>query len=134
MAHTHITFQAIHIYFAKVKKPPDEFCTHLFFASTIILIFGGLFLHRLSRLLKFKINWLRVPKTEFARQNSEPGVRIQIQVNPVGSQERSLPEATPKTDPLSSAQFQIMGYAIHSIQEWNPKNILDLTLMDNSHS
>ena len=51
-----------------MKNPPDEFCTHLFFASAIILIFGGLFLHILSRLIKFNTNCLRVPTTDFARQ------------------------------------------------------------------
>ena len=52
----------------KVKKLPEGFCTYLFFASAIILIFGGLFLHRFSRLLKANFNWLRVPTTDFARQ------------------------------------------------------------------
>ena len=46
----------------KLKNPPDGFFTHLFFASAIILIFGGLFLHRLSMLLKFNPNRIRVPK------------------------------------------------------------------------
>ena len=32
MALTPKTFQAIHIYFTKVKNTPDGFCTHLFFA------------------------------------------------------------------------------------------------------
>ena len=52
----------------KVKKPPDGFLTHIFFASAIILIFGGLFLHSLSRKLKVNLNWLRVPTTEFSKQ------------------------------------------------------------------
>ena len=68
MAHTPKTFQAIHIYFTILKKPTDLFFTHLFFASAIILIFGGLFLHSLSRILKVKPNLLRVPETEFARE------------------------------------------------------------------
>ena len=51
-----------------VTKPPYGFCTHLFFASGIILIFGGLFLHRISKIIKVKLNWLRVPTTESARQ------------------------------------------------------------------
>ena len=46
-----------------MKKPTDGFCTHIFFASEIIIIFGGLFLHRLSRILKV---W--VAKTDFERQ------------------------------------------------------------------
>ena len=65
MSHTPKTFQEIHIYFTKVKNPPDVFCTHIFFASKTILIFGGLFLNRLSGILRFDINWLRVPTTDF---------------------------------------------------------------------
>ena len=53
------TLYAIHIYFTKVKNPTDGFCTNIFFTSEIVLIFGGLFLHRLSRLIKVNINWLR---------------------------------------------------------------------------
>ena len=68
MSHTPKTFQAIHIYFTKLKRPPDGFFTHLFFASEIILILGGLFLHRLSRILKVNLNWISVPTTDFARQ------------------------------------------------------------------
>ena len=50
----------------KVKKPPDGFYTCIFFASAIILIFGGLFLHRLSRLLKVNLKWIRVKTTDSA--------------------------------------------------------------------
>ena len=43
----------------KLKNPPDGFCTHQLFASTIILIFGGLFFHRISRILKIGTeNWV----------------------------------------------------------------------------
>ena len=65
MAHTPKQFQFI---LKKVKKPPDGFCTRLFFALEIIVISSGFFLHRLSRILKIKLNWLSVPKTDFARQ------------------------------------------------------------------
>ena len=65
MSHTSKTFQAIHIYFTKMKKPPDEFFTNLFFAEARILTFGGLSLHMFSRKLKVKPNCLRVPKTDF---------------------------------------------------------------------
>ena len=51
-----------------VNKPPDVFCTHILFASSIILIFGGLFSHRLYRILKVKSNFLRVPTTDFSRR------------------------------------------------------------------
>ena len=66
------TSQAIHVYFQKVKKPPDGFCNHLFFASVIILIFDGLFLHRISRLSKVKKNCIRITTTEFSREKAEP--------------------------------------------------------------
>ena len=104
MAHTHKTSQAMHIYFTKMKKPTDTFCTHLFFASAIILIFGGLFLHRIPRLLKVNLNLIRAPTTDFSRKNAEPGGRIQIQVISFGRQKRSLPKDAPKIDPLFSAK------------------------------
>ena len=68
MSHTPKKFQSIHIYFTKVKKPPDGLCIHLLFASAIILIFSGIILHSLSRILKVNIKLLRVPTTEFSRQ------------------------------------------------------------------
>ena len=55
------TFQYIHTYSTKVKNPPDGIFTHILFSSEIILIFSGLFLHRLYRLLKVNIKWIRVP-------------------------------------------------------------------------
>ena len=68
MAHTPKTFQDVHIFLQKVKKPPDGFFNNIFFASAIILLFCGLFLHRLSRILKFKLKWVRAQKTDFSRQ------------------------------------------------------------------
>ena len=82
----------------KLKKRPDGFFTHLFFASAIILIFGALILHRLSRLLKYNRNLIRLPKLSLQDKNVEPGEITQIQSIPVGRQERSLPKATPKID------------------------------------
>ena len=49
----------------KFKNPPDIFFTHIFFASETMLIFGGLFLHSISRILKVNLKWLRAPITEF---------------------------------------------------------------------
>ena len=67
--HTHLKYSKTYIFILqKVKKPLDLFCTHLFFASAIIIIFSRLCLHILSRLHKFKLNWSRVITTEFARQ------------------------------------------------------------------
>ena len=84
---THLKHSKLYTFILpKVKKPPYGFFTHLLFESAIILIFGGFFLHWLSRIIKVKFECLRVPTTDFARQNTEPGGRIQIQVNIVGSQ------------------------------------------------
>ena len=124
----------MHIYFTKLKNPPDGFCTHLFFVSSIILIFRGLCLHRLSMIIKVYIKCLRVPTTDFVRKNTELVGRIQIQVNPVGRQEISHPKSTPKTYPFFSSQFQIIGYDTYSLQEWNPPNKLVLTLMGHKPS
>ena len=52
----------------KVIKPPNLSCTRLLFESEIILIFSGIFLHRLSRILKINIKWMRVKKDYFSRQ------------------------------------------------------------------
>ena len=43
----------------------------------------------------------------------------------------SLPNVTPKIDPLVSALFKSIGYAIYSLQDWNPQNKLYLILMGN---
>ena len=41
---THLKHYKIYTFILqKVKKPPDVFCTHLFFASERILIFVGIF-------------------------------------------------------------------------------------------
>ena len=72
--HTHLKHsKPFMIILQKLKKTPDGFFSHVFFASAINLTFGGLFLHRLSRLIKVKLNWLRVPTSDFARkmQNQE---------------------------------------------------------------
>ena len=67
--HTHLKHSKPQIFtLQKVKNPPDGFCTHLFFASSVILIFGGILLHRFFRLLKFNLKWIRVPTIDFSRQ------------------------------------------------------------------
>ena len=52
----------------KLKKPPDG----LFYSSLLCLSnypnIWLLFLHRISRLLKFNINWIRVPTTYLSIQ------------------------------------------------------------------
>ena len=104
----------------KVKKPPNGFCTYLLFASAIILIFGGLFLHRISRIIKVKMNWIRVTTAEFSGKTAETGGITQIQVRSVRRQERSPPKATPKVYPSYYAKFQSIGYATYYLQSWNP--------------
>ena len=67
--HTHLKHYKPYMFILqKLKKPQNGLCTNLFFDSEIILIFGGLFLYILSRLLKLKLNWLRVITTDFTRQ------------------------------------------------------------------
>ena len=68
MAYTSKTLQLIHIYFTTLNKPPDGFCTHLFFASEIVLIFGGLFFYGIFRIFKFKIKWLRATTNDFIQK------------------------------------------------------------------
>ena len=109
--HTHMKHSKPYIFvLQKVKKPPDRFFNCLFFSSEIILISSGLFSHRLSRILIVKLNRIGVSSTAFLRNKSEPGGRIQIQVSPVGNQERSLPKSTSKMDHFVSAQFKRFGF------------------------
>ena len=51
-----------------MKKPPYGFCTHLLFASATMLIFGGIFLHRIYSLIKVNIKWTSMKTADFARQ------------------------------------------------------------------
>ena len=87
------------------------------YASAIILIFGGLFLRRISRILKVNLNGIRLPITNFAKQNAEPGGRIQAQVISFGMQEISPPKEAPKIDPMFSAKFQSIGYATYYLRD-----------------
>ena len=54
-------------------------------------------------------------------KNAESVRIIQIQVNLVGRQE-TLPDVTTKINPLSSAQFQRIGYTTSSVQVWGTHN------------
>ena len=62
-------------------------------------------------------------------KSEEPSETTQNHVNPVVRQEIILPKTTPKIDLLYTEMFQMIGYATYSTQEWNTRNILDLTLM-----
>ena len=68
MAHTPKYSDPCTFILQKVKKPPDGFWAHILFASKTVQISCGLFLHRIYRILKVKIKFLRVPSTDFARQ------------------------------------------------------------------
>ena len=113
----------------KVKKPPYGFHTHLFFASEIILIFGGIFLHRISRLLKLKFKRIRVPQTEFSRQIWKTRRENPNLSNPSWKARKKTLKFHKKIHPLFSAQFKMIGYAKYSIKQWNSQKKLDLTLM-----
>ena len=100
MEHTPKTFQSIQIYLTK----SEESSRWILYSSLLLLSnnpnIWWYILHRISRPLKVKIKCIRVTTNEFVRQNSEIGGKIQMQVNPVGRQERSPPNTTPKTDPF----------------------------------
>ena len=67
--HTHLKHSKPYMFILQqLKKPPDGSFTRLFFASSIILIFGAFILHGLSRLLKLNINCIRVSTTDFERK------------------------------------------------------------------
>ena len=64
--HTHLKhFKPYKFILQKAKKPPKR----LLFAPSIILIVGGLFLHKISRILKANLKCLRVPTTDSERKN-----------------------------------------------------------------
>ena len=109
MAHTPKKFQTIHIYLIKSEEASIWIFIHLFFESAMILIFGGLLLLRISWILKFKINWIRVPKLISKDKKPEPVGRIQIQLRSVERQKISLPRDTPKIDPFFLNFFKVQG-------------------------
>ena len=115
-----------------MNKPPYGFCAHLFFVSTIILIFGGLFLHRLYRLLKVKINCLRVSTTEFDRKKFRTRRYNPNPINLSWKARKNPPKGKTKNRPFFSAQFQRTGYVTHYLQERNTHNKLDLNMVDHN--
>ena len=64
MEHIPKIFQDINIYFKSGESSRWISYTYLF-VSEIIIIFGSIFLHKISRLLKVDLKWLRVPRTDF---------------------------------------------------------------------
>ena len=64
--HTHMKhYKPYTVILKTAKNPSYGFCAHILYASTIILIFSGLFLHRISRLLVVNLKWLRIPIVYF---------------------------------------------------------------------
>ena len=60
--HTHLKhFNPYTFILQKAKNTPYGFCNNLLFASATIIIFDGLFLDRISELLKLNLKWLRIP-------------------------------------------------------------------------
>ena len=81
--HTHLKhFKPNTFIIQTVKNPPDRFCTYILFASKIILIYSGIFLYRLSSLLRVNIKWLKVTTFYFSKKNAEIGDITQNQVKP----------------------------------------------------
>ena len=79
----------------KVKSPQNEVFTHLFLDSSIIL-----FLHRLYRLLKVKLNRLRVPTNAFSGKKS-----ITRRENPNSSNLSSKARKKPPKDHTKNRPF-----------------------------
>ena len=114
MVHTPETFQAINIYLQKAKKPPVVFCTHLFFASEIILIFIGLFLHRKFRLLKVNIKSLMVTTSDLAREKSKTRRENPNSIKLSLKSRKKHPKGHIRKYTLFSTQFQKMVYVTYS--------------------
>ena len=86
MSHTSKTFQSIHVHL----KKGEEAYTWILYSYFICLSnhpnIWWFILHRISRLLKFKLDWLRGPTNDSAEKNEESRGIIQAQVIPVKRQ------------------------------------------------
>ena len=68
--HTHLKYYNTYTFIVqKENKPRYGFCTRLCLSTSIILIFVGIFLDRLSKIIKFKLNWIMVSTPDFASQS-----------------------------------------------------------------
>ena len=117
-----------YIFLKTVNNPPAGFCTNIFFAPRIILTFGGLFLYMLSRIIRVNIKWLRVPMIDLKKTKNR--IENPKQSKPIWKARKKPPKATPRTQPLSTATFQSIGYDTYSPQELDTKKVSDLTMMD----
>ena len=67
--HKHLHFSYPYSFIIqKWKKHPNGCFMHVFFETTIILIFGGLFMHHLSWIYQVSFKWLKVPTAEFSKE------------------------------------------------------------------
>ena len=91
--HAHLKhFKPYTFILQKLKKPPDGFRYCLFFALEIIMIFGGLFLHRISRLIKGNLKLIRLSKTDFAIQKFITRRENQNSIKPSCKEIKKLPK------------------------------------------
>ena len=105
--HTHLKYsKPCRFILQKLKNPPDGFFTHLFFASAIILIFCGLFLYRLYRLLKSHPNLIRVPKTDSARKKCRTRTSNPNSSNPSWKARKNPPKGHTKNRPFFLKKFK----------------------------
>ena len=109
---TRKTFHAIHIYFLK----REEASKWILYSSLLCLSnnhnIWWYILHRLSRLIKIGLKWIRVPKTDVARQKFRTR-RDNKNSSKLSCKARNKPlKCHTKKDPFSSVKFQRIGYSI----------------------
>ena len=115
--HTHLNYSKTYIFILqKVKNPPDGFFFHIFFALSIILIFCGLFLHRLFSILKSNINWIRETTSDFSKQKFITRRENPSSINISCKLRKKPPKGHTKIDPLFSKKIQWIGYDTYSLQ------------------
>ena len=87
-----------------MKKYTNGFDTHVFFAETIIKIFGGLFLNHLSHFYQVDFKWLKAPRYNLAKKNLVPGGITQKRGDQSGRKLISLQKDTTKGGVFSISQ------------------------------
>ena len=112
MAYTSETFQSVHIYSTKLKKTQYGFFTQFFFALTIIIIFCGLLLNRVSRLLIVNIKWLGVPIVDFSKKRCRNKRYNPKSSKPSCNARNTPPKGRNKNRPFSYYKF-LKGRIFH---------------------
>ena len=100
-------FTAILIHSTKAKKSPDGFYTHVFFATTIILISGGLFLHHLSWIYRVKFKFMKAPIYEFSKEKCGTRTKQPKAEIPIWKARKKPPKGHTKISNFSTAQSLI---------------------------